>query len=49
MPELPEAEVVARQLRGRVLGATLKDSWIGRPDMSYVKGWRPLTGIVGLV
>ena len=26
MPELPEAEVVARQLRGRVLGATLKDS-----------------------
>jgi formamidopyrimidine-DNA glycosylase len=33
MPELPEAEVVARQLRGRVLGATLKDSWIGRPDI----------------
>jgi formamidopyrimidine-DNA glycosylase len=33
MPELPEAEVVARQLRSRVLGATLKDSWIGRPDI----------------
>lgn len=33
MPELPEAEVVSRQLRGRVLGAVLKDSWIGRPDI----------------
>ena len=33
MPELPEAEVVTRQLRSRVLGATLKDSWIGRPDI----------------
>ena len=33
MPELPEAEVVSRQLRSRVLGATLKDSWIGRPDI----------------
>ncbi len=33
MPELPEAEVVARQLRSRILGATLKDCWIGRPDI----------------
>lgn len=33
MPELPEAEVVSRQLRSRVLGATLKDSRIGRPDI----------------
>jgi formamidopyrimidine-DNA glycosylase len=33
MPELPEAEVVSRQLRNRILGATLKDSWIGRPDI----------------
>lgn len=33
MPELPEAEVVTRQLRARVLGATLKDCWIGRPDI----------------
>ena len=33
MPELPEAEVVTRQLRSRVLGATLKKSWIGRPDI----------------
>ncbi|MBI4402014.1 MAG: bifunctional DNA-formamidopyrimidine glycosylase/DNA-(apurinic or apyrimidinic site) lyase [Nitrospirae bacterium] len=33
MPELPEAEVVARQLQDRVLGATLKDCWVGRPDI----------------
>ena len=33
MPELPEAEVVARQLRDRLLGAVLKDCWIGRPDI----------------
>jgi formamidopyrimidine-DNA glycosylase len=33
MPELPEAEIVARQLRERTLGATLKDCWVGRPDI----------------
>ncbi len=33
MPELPEAEVVVSQLRDRVLGANLKDCWIGRPDI----------------
>ncbi len=33
MPELPEAEVVARQLRQRILGATIKESWLGREDM----------------
>lgn len=33
MPELPEAEVVSRQLRSRIVGATLKDSWVGRPDI----------------
>lgn len=33
MPELPEAEVVASQLRARILGATLKDCWVGRPDI----------------
>lgn len=33
MPELPEAEVVARQIRERLLGATLTDTWIGRPDI----------------
>jgi formamidopyrimidine-DNA glycosylase len=33
MPELPEAEVVTRQLRARILGATLKDCWVGRPDI----------------
>lgn len=33
MPELPEAEVVAAQLRSRLLGARLKDCWVGRPDI----------------
>ena len=33
MPELPEAEVVARQIRARLSGATLTDTWIGRPDI----------------
>lgn len=33
MPELPEAEVVSRQLQRRILGAVLKDSWVGRPDI----------------
>jgi formamidopyrimidine-DNA glycosylase len=33
MPELPEAEVVARQIRVRLSGATLTDTWIGRADI----------------
>ncbi|MDR4466832.1 MAG: hypothetical protein MRJ68_00865 [Nitrospira sp.] len=33
MPELPEAEVVARQIRARLLGAQLRDFWIGRADI----------------
>lgn len=33
MPELPEAEVVAQQLRQRVLGAIIKDCWVGREDI----------------
>ena len=33
MPELPEAEVVAQQLRTRLLGARLTDCWIGRMDI----------------
>lgn len=33
MPELPEAEVVARQLRERILGAAIKVCWVGRPDI----------------
>ncbi len=33
MPELPEAEVVVRQLRDRIVGARLKGWWIGRPDI----------------
>jgi formamidopyrimidine-DNA glycosylase len=33
MPELPEAEVVARQIRAQLSGATLTDTWIGRADI----------------
>jgi len=33
MPELPEAEVVARQIRRRLAGSTLTDTWIGRADI----------------
>ncbi len=33
MPELPEAEVVARQIRAGLLGAQLIDVWIGRADI----------------
>ncbi|MBM4119525.1 MAG: bifunctional DNA-formamidopyrimidine glycosylase/DNA-(apurinic or apyrimidinic site) lyase [Nitrospira sp.] len=33
MPELPEAEVVARQVRDRLLGATIKDCRVGRDDI----------------
>ncbi len=33
MPELPEAEVAARQLRERILGATIKECWVGREDI----------------
>jgi formamidopyrimidine-DNA glycosylase len=33
MPELPEAEVVARQLRVHLLGAQLNDCWVGRADI----------------
>ncbi|HSF66428.1 MAG TPA: bifunctional DNA-formamidopyrimidine glycosylase/DNA-(apurinic or apyrimidinic site) lyase [Nitrospiraceae bacterium] len=33
MPELPEAEVVARQLRGHLLGARMDECWVGRADI----------------
>lgn len=33
MPELPEAEVVARQIRARLLGARMTDVWVGREDI----------------
>jgi formamidopyrimidine-DNA glycosylase len=33
MPELPEAEVAARQLRTRIVGATVQDFWVGREDI----------------
>jgi formamidopyrimidine-DNA glycosylase len=52
MPELPEAEVVARQVRDRLLGATIRECWIGRddivrqglPTVSWYKG-ACLTGV----
>ncbi|MDE3242188.1 MAG: bifunctional DNA-formamidopyrimidine glycosylase/DNA-(apurinic or apyrimidinic site) lyase [Nitrospirota bacterium] len=33
MPELPEAEVVARRLRERIVGARIRDCWVGRRDI----------------
>lgn len=33
MPELPEAEVVARQIAAHLLGAQLNDCWVGRADI----------------
>jgi formamidopyrimidine-DNA glycosylase len=33
MPELPEAEVIAQHLRGSLLGACVKDCWVGRSDI----------------
>lgn len=42
MPELPEAEVVTRQIRERLVGATLTDLWIGRADIVR-EGYRART------
>lgn len=33
MPELPEAEAVARQIRDHLLGAQLSECWVGRADI----------------
>jgi formamidopyrimidine-DNA glycosylase len=33
MPELPEAEVVALQIRAHLLGAQFNDCWVGRADI----------------
>ncbi len=33
MPELPEAEVVRRQLQDGLVGTSIKDIWTGRPDI----------------
>jgi formamidopyrimidine-DNA glycosylase len=33
MPELPEAEVVARQIQANLLGTQLNDCWVGRADI----------------
>lgn len=46
MPELPEAEVVARQIRARLLGATLTETWIGRADIVR-EGYRHRTWYLG--
>ncbi|HET6675989.1 MAG TPA: bifunctional DNA-formamidopyrimidine glycosylase/DNA-(apurinic or apyrimidinic site) lyase [Nitrospiraceae bacterium] len=33
MPELPEAEVAAAQLRQKIVGSTVRDCWVGRSDI----------------
>ncbi len=33
MPELPEAETVAQQLRQQLRGSKIVESWVGREDM----------------
>ncbi len=33
MPELPEVEVVRRQLESHIVGATIQDIWVGRNDI----------------
>jgi formamidopyrimidine-DNA glycosylase len=33
MPELPEAEITALQLRRHILGARVRDYWVGRADI----------------
>ena len=33
MPELPEAEVAAVQLRRRILGSIVQHCWVGRSDI----------------
>ncbi len=52
MPELPEAEVVVRQLRARLIGATLASVWIGRDDIVREglpsREWYPGTTLVGV-
>jgi formamidopyrimidine-DNA glycosylase len=37
MPELPEAEVVAQQLRTHLLGAKLNDCWVGRAEQTVLR------------
>lgn len=45
MPELPEAEVTARQLRARVVGKRVAELWVGRADIiregAHDIGWYP--------
>jgi formamidopyrimidine-DNA glycosylase len=46
MPELPEAETVARQLRKQLVGAVITDCWVGRQDI-IKEGLRSLDWYVG--
>jgi len=46
MPELPEAEVVAQQIRARLLGATVTETWVGRADIVR-EGYRYRTWYLG--
>lgn len=46
MPELPEAEVAAQQIRAHLLGATLTETWIGRADIVR-EGYRDRTWYLG--
>jgi len=46
MPELPEAEVVADQLRKCLLGSQLTDCWVGRTDIIR-EGSRMLPWFIG--
>jgi formamidopyrimidine-DNA glycosylase len=46
MPELPEAEVVAEQLRMRLIGSQLTECWVGRMDIIR-EGGRTLLWYIG--
>ena len=44
MPELPEAEVVARQIRSRLLGARLTEGYGSVVKISFEKATPPCLG-----
>ncbi|MDX2251443.1 MAG: bifunctional DNA-formamidopyrimidine glycosylase/DNA-(apurinic or apyrimidinic site) lyase [Nitrospira sp.] len=48
MPELPEAEVVACQLRAALVGAQVTDCWVGRKDIVR-EGFSSLPWYIGSV
>ena len=47
MPELPEAEVTAMQLRARLIGRRLADIWVGRADIVREGGERVEPHLLG--